>query len=79
MVDITTAHLPRLLDDPAFKEYQSIESTGKPEKQARLVVHRITDGVMRDERYQAWVRAFGKDTPVSQDKHIGLNSMRYRG
>lgn len=67
MVDITAAHLPRLLDDPAFKEYHIVESTGKPEKQARLVVHRITDEVMKHERYQAWARAFGKDTPVSQD------------
>jgi hypothetical protein len=66
MVDITTAHLPRLLEDPAFKEYQIVDGADKPEKQARLVVHRITDEVVRNERYQAWARAFGKDTPVSR-------------
>jgi hypothetical protein len=65
MVDVTASHLPRLLQDPAFKEYQSTESNSVPSKQARLVVHRITDEVMQDERYMAWVRSFGKDTNVS--------------
>ena len=64
MVDITAAHLPRLLEDPAFREYQLVDGADKPGKKAGLVVHRITDEVMRDERYQAWAKAFGKDTPV---------------
>lgn len=65
MVDITASHLPRLLEDPAFKEYQSVDGQDQPGKKAGLVVHRISDEVMRDERYQAWAKAFGKDTPVS--------------
>ena len=71
MVDVTASHLPRLLQDPAFKEYQSTDSDSVPAKQARLVVHRITDEVMRDEQYLAWVRSFGKDTHVSFASRTG--------
>jgi len=76
MVDVTASHLPRLLQDPAFKEYQSTDSDSIPARQARLVVHRITEEVMQDERYMAWVRAFGKDTNVSFSRRPDHSNMR---
>ena len=78
MVDVTASHLPRLLQDPAFKEYQLMDSKSVPSKQARLVVHRITEEVMQDERYMAWVRAFGKDTNVSFGRRPDHVNMRWQ-
>jgi hypothetical protein len=63
MVDITQAHLPQLLAEVSFKEYQ-IEA-GATRKQARLVVHRATQEVLRDERYLEWIKTFGPETHVS--------------
>lgn len=64
MLDIAIQHVPAIVSNPAFQPYLQVGPI-PPQHKVHLVVHRITQEVARDVRYQEWVQKFGQDTHVS--------------
>lgn len=64
MVDISIKHLPALLASKEFEEYQT-KPDGSQARHAHMIVHRVTNSVLRDGRFIDWVKKFGEKTLVS--------------
>ena len=62
IVNCSERHLDRLLAVEHFKRYQK-EHTA--DAKVHVVVHRVPLSVWQDERYRAWVKAYGPETHVS--------------
>jgi ribonuclease Z len=67
VVSCSPANLEGLLASKAFHRYQPDREGGENEKAVspHVVVHRVEQVVWADERYQGWMRSFGKDAQVS--------------
>lgn len=67
VVSCSAANVDGLLASRAFHRYQPARSGAGVREgvSPHVVVHRVEHAVWADERYQAWMRAFGSDTQVS--------------